>query len=210
MKVSRLFVLGVIDWVMGLSVRRYLLEIVLRRMMGEAVSKDDGFLPEIAKQTHRMVKEEGEDKSNKNWCVEVDNSKDNSEMEEPTNLIGAHHLGHKKSSWRRLVNRHKSDSNMFEITIGKQKFNQESAEGPEPYSYVEDVTKRVKFDDENSESFTIVEALRPITKEDVNLHKLYRWLPNGQPIGNNETPMLECPTRDSSSYSKASTHVESL
>ncbi|MFQ6644919.1 hypothetical protein Gotur_019274, partial [Gossypium turneri] len=110
---------------------------------------------------------EWEDKSNKNWCVEVDNSKDNSEMKGPNNLIRAHHLCHKKSSWRRLVNRHESDSNMSEITIGKRKFNQESAEGPEPYSYVEDVTKRVKFDDGNSEAFTIVEALRPITKEDV-------------------------------------------
>ncbi|MBA0695806.1 hypothetical protein Goari_002405 [Gossypium aridum] len=142
---------------------------------GDHVKADDDypFSLELKAESSILEKEKWEDKSNKNWCVEVDNSKDNSEMEGPTNLIGAHHLGHKKSSWYRLVKRHKSDSNMSEITTDKRKFNQESAEGPEPYSYVEDVTKRVKFDDGNSEAFTIVEALWPITNEDVDSSKTY-------------------------------------
>lgn len=112
----------------------------------------------------RPTKEE--EKSNTKWGFEVDNSKKNSEMERPINPADALHLGHKKRSWRRLINREKSDSNMNELTTGKRKFNQELAIDSE--SYVEDVTKKAKIDNENSKVFTIIEPFWPIMNDGAN------------------------------------------
>ncbi|MBA0881312.1 hypothetical protein Goshw_021884 [Gossypium schwendimanii] len=129
---------------------------------------DEGFSPDSTKQIHQTVKEDVKDKSNKNQCVEVENLKGNSELEGSTNLIGAQQLGHKKRSWHRLVNRDILDTNMSETIMGKRKFNQEESDDIEPYSSVEDIAKRIKFDSGYSKVLIIIEPSWPISKEDLD------------------------------------------
>ncbi|MBA0863866.1 hypothetical protein Goshw_026787 [Gossypium schwendimanii] len=120
------------------------------------------------KQIHQTAKEDMEDKSNKNQCVEVENLKGNSELEEFTNLVGAQQLGHKKRSWSRLVNRDIFDTNMSETIMGKRKFNQEELDNNEPYSFVKDIAKRVKYNNGYLEVLTIIEPSWPISKDDLD------------------------------------------
>lgn len=77
-------------------------------------------------------------------------------------------MGHKKRSWRRLVNRDIFDTNMSETIMGKRKFNQEELDNIEPYSFVEDIAKRAKSKNGYLEVLTIIEPSWPISKDDLD------------------------------------------